>query len=671
MVELRLVSPRPRRFAACAILTAITTVCLAGLLMLVAADSSVHHFGYYHHLTLSQQQQQQQNRSNCRRVGTAQNQCHFVRVHCQDEDGDSLIPYMNLYYCLLSHTRLAFWVLIVTWLGLLFATIGICAGDFLAPNLARLSRALNLSDTLAGVTLLALGNGAPDIFSTWSSVRSGNLDLAIGELIGAACFISTVISGSMALIKPFAVCGSTLVRDTLFLVVAMAGILALLLTRQVRLWEGVLMIAMYVLYVVVVVAPAAWRQRKSKAANKVTQSAGDTSRQNSNETQPLIAPHSQDLEASGSGSLIPGHHEQESSSVDSQELHRWLLRQHRCIEGRQEYLKQPSLPTTLKYRSRKAAAVRTAQITEEEPSGNRVSESTPPSDVRTHESTAKLIFTKLFPNLSECSKRHPWHAFFNVAMAVPSCALKITIPVIDDVPDECICDDTLALGCWDRLLLLVQGFVTPQLFCALLWRNNPHAISFRSWLRPAAACFAGSALFAIILLVFTSAHARPRYLWLVSILGFVTSALWLSTIADEVVAILKVFGIITTIPNSVLGFTVFAIGNSLDDFAADVTVAQHGHPMMAMSACFGGPLLNILLGLGSSTVYQMVRQGAVSIPLEMDLPLVISTIFLSVILPILMCCLYLAKWKMVKLIGIGLICGWFMLSITNVVIILV
>ncbi len=43
--------------------------------------------------------------------------------------------------------------------------IGLAADGFLCPCLAALSRMLRLSDHVAGLTLLALGNGAPDIFS--------------------------------------------------------------------------------------------------------------------------------------------------------------------------------------------------------------------------------------------------------------------------------------------------------------------------------------------------------------------------------------------------------------------------------------------------------------------------------------------------------------------------
>lgn len=55
--------------------------------------------------------------------------------------------------------------------------------------------------------------------------------------------------------------------------------------------------------------------------------------------------------------------------------------------------------------------------------------------------------------------------------------------------------------------------------------------------------------------------------------------------------------------DAILGLTIFAMGNSLGDLVANITVARMGYPLMALSACFGGPMLNILLGIGMSGTY--------------------------------------------------------------------
>jgi len=48
-----------------------------------------------------------------------------------------------------------------------------------------------------------------------------------------------------------------------------------------------------------------------------------------------------------------------------------------------------------------------------------------------------------------------------------------------------------------------------------------------------------------------------------------------------------------------MGLTVLAWGNSMADLSANVTMARKGLANMAITACFAGPLFNILVGCGA------------------------------------------------------------------------
>ena len=48
-----------------------------------------------------------------------------------------------------------------------------------------------------------------------------------------------------------------------------------------------------------------------------------------------------------------------------------------------------------------------------------------------------------------------------------------------------------------------------------------------------------------------------------------------------------------------MGLTVLAWGNSMADLSANVTMARKGLANMAITACFAGPVFNILIGLGA------------------------------------------------------------------------
>ena len=56
--------------------------------------------------------------------------------------------------------------LLILWLLVLFIGLAVSADNYFCPSVETISKTLGLSQNIAGVTLLALGNGAPDIFSS-------------------------------------------------------------------------------------------------------------------------------------------------------------------------------------------------------------------------------------------------------------------------------------------------------------------------------------------------------------------------------------------------------------------------------------------------------------------------------------------------------------------------
>lgn len=235
---------------------------------------------------------------------------------------------------------------------------------------------------------------------------------------------------------------------------------------------------------------------------------------------------------------------------------------------------------------------------------------------------------------------------------------------------------------WNRWLLILQIFTAP-LFCSLiLWGNMYEDLPVRPLLKFLAIGLSFSLLcFGVI--ISTTSHDRiPRYRPAFCFLGFIVSIAWISTIANEVVGVLKAFGVILGISDAILGLTIFAVGNSLGDLVADITVARLGMPVMALSACFGGPLLNILLGVGISGVYMCITDpsngaehlsGEVggwdrSFDITIAPTLLISAIALLVTLVSLLVVVPFNGWYMSRRIGWGLIGLWTVATIVNLVV---
>ncbi|KAJ4141257.1 hypothetical protein NW768_000467 [Fusarium equiseti] len=202
----------------------------------------------------------------CSQVHDAQDKCAFVRKYCTDDDA-GLVPYTELYYCAFGSVRPIAFSILVVWLGLLFTTIGIAASDFFSVNLSTIATVLGLSESLAGVTFLAFGNGSPDVFSTFAAMGSNSASMAVGELIGAASFITGVVAGSMALVREFRVDRKSYTRDICFFIFAVIFTMIFLADGHLHLWECWAMIGYYALYVVTVVTWH-WYSMRHKARQR-------------------------------------------------------------------------------------------------------------------------------------------------------------------------------------------------------------------------------------------------------------------------------------------------------------------------------------------------------------------------------------------------------------------
>lgn len=191
-------------------------------------------------------------------------QCANVRESCPEPHTFFSIPYVQRYFCASTVARPFHFAGYVVWLLFIFSTLGISASDFFCPNLATLSQILGLDENVAGVTFLAFGNGSPDVFTTFSAMRSDSGGMALGELLGAASFITSCVVGSMCIIKPFKVDRAPFLRDVGFFTLAVIVILFVLWDSELEMWESVSLVVLYVVYVIVVIAGSWWERRRQR-----------------------------------------------------------------------------------------------------------------------------------------------------------------------------------------------------------------------------------------------------------------------------------------------------------------------------------------------------------------------------------------------------------------------
>lgn len=216
-------------------------------------------------------------------------QCTNVIEDCPAPHTFLSIPYVQQYFCAKPAVRPTLFVGLLLWLLFLFSTLGISASDFFCPNLATLAHLLRLDENVAGVTFLAFGNGSPDVFSTYSAMRSNSGGLAIGELLGAAAFVTSCVAGSMCIIKPFRVDPVPFLRDVSFFMLSVIVILVVLWDSKLELWEAMSLVGLYLFYVSIVVI-GSWVERRRENKRRTEEMMRDEYR----EDTPLIQEPYQD-----------------------------------------------------------------------------------------------------------------------------------------------------------------------------------------------------------------------------------------------------------------------------------------------------------------------------------------------------------------------------------------
>ncbi len=183
--------------------------------------------------------------------------CH---ANCLNITSTSLIDYEELYCCFFgddghvpSADRGLAVAAAVLWIVFLFKIIASTADDYVVPTLTSFAKALRLTPNLAGVTLLAFGNGAPDLFTSLSSFTTGTGAIGVGAVLGAGTFITTVVLGSVVLIAPFVAERRPLVRDLAFYLAGVTILGHMCLRGAIDSAEALALPLLYAVYVLVVV----------------------------------------------------------------------------------------------------------------------------------------------------------------------------------------------------------------------------------------------------------------------------------------------------------------------------------------------------------------------------------------------------------------------------------
>lgn len=189
--------------------------------------------------------------------------CEFAKEYCEEE---GFIPYVSIYYCQFEENTPGWVAVFGLWVVALIMILSNTAGTFFCSTIDSMTHILNIPQHIAGATLLAFGNGAPDLFTAIASF-SGDGDnsvIGVSALVGAGIFVTTLVAGAVALVSPPSVpdVPKGLAKDIVWYLVAILALFLVFLDNKAAMWEAFLFLGIYLVYVGQVIFFHMWETRK-------------------------------------------------------------------------------------------------------------------------------------------------------------------------------------------------------------------------------------------------------------------------------------------------------------------------------------------------------------------------------------------------------------------------
>jgi cation:H+ antiporter len=138
----------------------------------------------------------------------------------------------------------------------------VVGANILVKGATGIATAFGVSDLIVGLTVVAIGTSLPELATSIVAVRRGQRDLAVGNVVGSNIFNIGAVAGLAAMISPtgLPVPESALALDIPLMIAASVVLLPLAFTGSViARWEGGLLVALYVSYLLYTVLAAAER----------------------------------------------------------------------------------------------------------------------------------------------------------------------------------------------------------------------------------------------------------------------------------------------------------------------------------------------------------------------------------------------------------------------------
>ena len=126
----------------------------------------------------------------------------------------------------------------------------IWGGNLVVNSASVIAQQLGMSENLVGLTVVAIGTSLPELVTSLVATKKGELDIAIGNVVGSNIFNMLLILGAASVINPMTVSFFAL-TDLVFVIAAMLTFIILTFKEKtLNKYQGIFLVLMYVVYII-------------------------------------------------------------------------------------------------------------------------------------------------------------------------------------------------------------------------------------------------------------------------------------------------------------------------------------------------------------------------------------------------------------------------------------
>ena len=138
------------------------------------------------------------------------------------------------------------------WKSLLFVVLGLGAvvfgGDMVVDNASMIAKAWGMSDTLVGLTIVAIGTSLPELVTSITASKKGDSGIALGNAVGSCLFNILFILGMASTITPINAVPELIIDAAILIAVTILILVVAKTDKKTNRIEGIICVAAYIIY---------------------------------------------------------------------------------------------------------------------------------------------------------------------------------------------------------------------------------------------------------------------------------------------------------------------------------------------------------------------------------------------------------------------------------------